>query len=157
LVACLELHGLAAYSDRADSQRYAEGMPGGHPIAEFLEVQSLPQFGTLHDAFMSAMAAKTSLPLKASTILEPDGTRGMTAFRAFVEHGCPSLLVHDTHERRYPEFGTPADTIDRLDFDRFARAVAALLPALATLMEPSNDDAAPSTDAMPQSTHAQSP
>lgn len=137
LVACIELHGLGAYSEQDGSQRYAEGMPSGHPIAEFIEVQSLPQFSALHDSFMTVLGANTSLPLRPSTVLEPDVTRGMTAFRAFAEHGCPSLLVHDTHERRYPQFGTAADTVEALDFNRFARAVAALLPAVASLTNPS--------------------
>lgn len=140
LRACIELHGLGAYSEREGSQGYPDGLPAGHPIAEFIEVQTVPQFAALHETFTATMGAHSTVLVKPTTTLEPDPAANMSAFRAFVEHNCPALLVHDTHRYRYPEFGTPADVVERLDFDRFARAVAALLPAIDRLTTPAASD-----------------
>lgn len=136
LRACVELHGLGAYSEAPGSQGYPEGMPGGHPIGEFVEVVSMPQDNSLGEALGEAMGASSSLPVKTVTLLEPESEAAMTGFRAFAEHHCPAALVSDTQKRRFPGFGTAEDTAQRLDFGRLARAVHALEAGVAALVNP---------------------
>ena len=42
---------------------------------------------------------------------------------AFVEQGYPALLITDTGPYRYPHYGQPADTPDKIDYEKMARVV----------------------------------
>ena len=42
-------------------------------------------------------------------------------------------MVSDTAPFRYPEYHTPRDTAERLDYDRLARVVAGLAPVVTAL------------------------
>lgn len=132
--ACVEVHGLGVYSDAPNSQQYSEGMPPGHPIGEFVEVAAMAHDSALGGDLATAMRQASSVPIKGVTWLEPEATGAMTAFRAYGEHGCPAVLVSDTQKRRFSGFGTPEDTIERLDFGRLARAVNALIAGVDDLL-----------------------
>lgn len=142
LRACVELHGLGAFSEAPNSQGYPEGMPVGHPIGEFVEVVSMPQDNFLGTTLSEAMGRASSVPVKSVTLLEPESEAAMTGFRAFAEHHCPAALVSDTQQRRFPGFGTLEDTAARLDFGRLARAVHALEAGVSALVNPSPPGAA---------------
>jgi hypothetical protein len=123
---CIDLHGLGAFSETLGSQTYAPGMPAGHPIAEFIEVLSLPQYMGQASAVAAALGRVSSVPIKRVTTLESNTNSPMTPFVAFASHGCPSVLVHDTGALRFPEFGKAGDTLEHVDFARLARVVEAL-------------------------------
>lgn len=139
---CVEVHGLGVYSDAPNSQGHAEGMPPGHPIAEFVEVASLAQDSALGGELAAAMGRSSSVPIKGVTWLEPEPTATMTAFRAYAEHQCPAVLVSDTQKRRFVGFGTAEDKVERLDFARLARAVNALIAGVDGLLNPPANSAA---------------
>lgn len=144
--ACVEVQGLGVYSDAPNSQGHAEGMPPGHPIAEFVEVASLAQDSALGAELASAMGRSSSVPIKSVTWLEPEPTESMTAFRAYAEHQCPAVLVSDTQKRRFAGFGTREDGIERLDFARLARASSALIAGVAGLLNaPASAASAPAS------------
>lgn len=58
---------------------------------------------------------------------------GETDSQSFADEGFPSVLVTDTGSLRSEFHGTLSDTFDRLDYDRMARATAALTRVIATL------------------------
>jgi hypothetical protein len=126
---CIDLHGLGAFSETLDGQTYAPGMPMGHRIAEFIEVLSLPQYMTRGKAVAEALGKLSSVPIKSVTTLGADTQGPMTPFEAFASHGCPAVLIHDTGSLRFADFGKAGDTLERIDFGRFARVVDALTRA----------------------------
>ncbi len=134
LRACVEVHGLGAYSEAPNSQSYRQGMPAGHPIGEFVEVVAMAQDSVLGSELAAAMGSSSSIPVKSVTWLEPEPGETMTAFRAYAEHQCPAVLVSDTQRRRFEAFGTAGDTVERLDFARLARAVNALIAGVEGLL-----------------------
>jgi hypothetical protein len=140
--ACIELHGLGAFTDEPNSQQYPEGMPAGHSIGEFVEVAAMVQDSALGSEFARAMGASSSVPIKGVTWVEPLTGTAMSGFRAYTEHHCPALLVSDTQRRRFTGFGTAEDTLARVDFARLARAVNALTAGVEQLLSaPSVTDA----------------
>lgn len=149
LHACVELHGLGVYSDAQGSQRYPDGMPVGHSIAEFVEVAAMVQDSALGADFARAMGQASSVPVRGVTWVEPAPTATMTAFRAYAEHGCPALLVSDTQTRRFAGFGTKDDTADKLDYGRLARAVRALTSGVEELVNAPSFVGAVGTSAEP--------
>ena len=52
---------------------------------------------------------------------------------AFCRHGYRAVMVTDTAPFRYPEYHTPEDTPDRLDYDRLARVTVGLSRVVAAL------------------------
>jgi hypothetical protein len=42
---------------------------------------------------------------------------------AYWQQGWPALMVTDTANFRYPHYHTPADTPDKIDYERTARVV----------------------------------
>jgi hypothetical protein len=127
---CVDLRGLGAFSGTLDSQRYAPGMPAGHPIAEFIEVLSPVQYMTQGNAVTRSLGSVSSVPVRSVTTLEPEPGAFMTPLVAFTAHGCPAVLVHDTGAMRFEQFGKSGDTAERIDFGRFARVVDALTRAV---------------------------
>lgn len=126
---CIDLHGLGAFNERLGSQSYAPGMPVGHPIAEFVEVLSLPQYMAQGNTVTQALGRASSVPIKSVTTLDAETALPMTPFAAFASHDCPAVLVHDTGAQRFAEFGKAGDTLEKIDFGRFARVVDALTRA----------------------------
>lgn len=51
---------------------------------------------------------------------------------AFGEVGIPALMVTDTAPFRYPHYHSPADTPDKVDYDRLARVVSGLARVIRT-------------------------
>jgi len=45
---------------------------------------------------------------------------------SFWREGYPAVMVTDTAFHRYPQYHTPWDTADKLDYDRTARVVIGL-------------------------------
>lgn len=54
---------------------------------------------------------------------------------AFWQVGYPAVMLTDTAPFRYPYYHTPEDTPDKVDYDRFARVVANLVPVINDLAE----------------------
>ena len=72
----------------------------------------------------SAASSETSAPKPESI-----------SYWSFWKEGYPALMVTDTAPFRYPYYHHPADTPDKVDYDRLARVVAALEKTLAALLE----------------------
>jgi len=52
---------------------------------------------------------------------------------AFWQEGYPAIMVTDTAPFRYTHYHTGGDTIDKVDFRRFARVVSGLEPVIREL------------------------
>ena len=52
---------------------------------------------------------------------------------SFWEQGYPGLMITDTAPFRYPYYHTEEDTLDKVDYERFARVVAGVERAIADL------------------------
>jgi hypothetical protein len=126
LKAMVEVHGLGVYSDAPNSQTYSDTLPGVGTSANFLGWVSYPEHAVIADAFGAGLTQRISLPVQRFIGLSDNPPVALSAQRAFLQRGIPALLVYDTQSLRYPDFGTPKDTADRLDYERMARAVVGL-------------------------------
>jgi hypothetical protein len=55
---------------------------------------------------------------------------------SFWQVGYPGIMVTDTAPFRYPHYHAFEDTVDKIDFDRFARVVAGLEKVVGDLVNP---------------------
>ena len=134
IVMVLELQGLGRYRTEPGTQQYAQGMPQGPSVGDFLNVTSYAQFAAIAERFTMRLAEHCSLPVRSEIWLEPQGQD--SAHAAFVLRGYPAILVGDTGQRRDVAIGTSRDLPEALDYERMARAVVGLRQALPVLTGP---------------------
>ncbi len=137
VTAMVELHGLGAFADAPDSQQPLPGQPLTDSVARFIALSTYPQHANISDHFHAAFADSATLPVARFVELS-DGAdaAGQSAHLVFLAAGYPAMLVHDTHRYRYADWGGAGDTAERLDYERMARVVAALEPAILALSGP---------------------
>jgi Peptidase family M28 len=122
LRAMVELNGLGAYADAPGSQRYSDELPGSRPSADFVAWVSYPEHAAISDRFGEGFSSRASLPVQHFIGSSDAPPVALSAQWAFLEQGVPSVLVYDTQQLRYADFGTAKDTAERLDYERMARA-----------------------------------
>lgn len=126
--AMLALETLGSYSDAAGSQRY--------PFPLGLALPSTGNFvavvGTLGNRPLAADLTRRLRETMAFPVIggvAPGAMPGIgwSDHWSFGEVGVPSVMITDTALFRYRHYHTPADTPDKLDYERFARVTAGIV------------------------------
>lgn len=136
IAAVVELNGLGVYSDTPGSQRSLPGMPQVRDVGDYVELTTYPEYAGVAGKLSDAMKAVCVVPVVTSLLLERAQLSPAAVHAPFVDYGYPALMLSDTHARRFAAFGTAADRVEALDFDRFARVTWALSQALLALSGP---------------------
>lgn len=140
VVATLTLGSLGYYSLRSGSQRYPEDLLYGSEkrprFGDFIAVLSNAGSNQLLEALRPALGA-ASLPVEELILPDsaPLAREGPQA--RFWSAGLSGLVLTDTAQYRSPHFDDPADTPDKLDFDRLARVAKLVDQMVSQLAGPS--------------------
>lgn len=128
IVAMIALDGLGYYSNDASSQHYP--LPGLNLIypdkADFISLVSrLRDFSLVQKAGRSFRKANT---IQCETAVLPGLLPGVgwSDHWAFWKHGYPACLMTDTLLFRDPEYHSPGDTPDRLNYPNMTRIISGL-------------------------------
>lgn len=134
--AMISLETLGSYADTPGSQRYpfplglvlpstgnfvaVVGTMGNRPLAaevtrRFREAAAFPSIGGVAPAAMPGIA--------------------WSDHWAFGRIGVPAVMITDTAPFRYPYYHTPADTPDKLDYERLARVTAGIVHVVRGMAE----------------------
>jgi hypothetical protein len=136
IVAMVSLETIGYYSDQAGSQRYPFPLGLFYPrTGNFLAfVSDLASRTLLHEA-IGAFRRYARFPSEG--VAAPAFIPGVdwSDHWAFRETGYPALMVTDTAPYRYPHYHTAADTPDKVDYERLARAVIGLHAVLKVLAD----------------------
>jgi hypothetical protein len=122
IVAMLSLESIGYYSDQPGSQRYPAPLNLLYPdTGDFIAFVS--NFGSrgLNRRAVRVFRGTTAFPCEGGS---PPGVLpgvGWSDHWAFWQEGYDAIMVTDTAVFRNPNYHTPADTADRLDYDRMAR------------------------------------
>jgi Zn-dependent M28 family amino/carboxypeptidase len=133
VAAMLSLETLGCYRDEPGSQEYplnlgALGYPSeGNFVAFVGDVESTD---LLHAA-LGAFRSTTAFPSEGLAAPASVPGVGWSDHFAFWSQGYRALMVTDTAPFRYPQYHTPEDTPDRLDYDRLARVTVGLARVVA--------------------------
>ncbi len=125
--AMLALETIGYYTDEPGSQAYPGGVLPGYPNrGNFLGFVADPKSALLLRTALQAFRANVVLP--AEGIAGPDSVTGIgwSDHWSFWQFGYKALMVTDTAPFRYPYYHTAEDTPDKLDYPRFAEAVAGI-------------------------------
>jgi len=123
----LSLETLGWYSDAAHSQRYPPPLGLLYPTTgDFVAFVGLTSSRALVRRTVALFRSLVPFPSVGGTA--PGMIPGIdwSDHWAFEQVGIPALMVTDTALFRYPHYHTPADSPDKVDYDRLARVVSGL-------------------------------
>ena len=121
------LETLGWYGDAAHSQRYPPPLGLLYPTTgNFVAFVGLTSSRALVRRTVASFRALVPFPSVGGTA--PGIIPGIdwSDHWAFEQVGIPALMVTDTALFRYPHYHTPADSPDKVDYDRLARVVSGL-------------------------------
>jgi len=127
IVAMLALETIGCFSDEEGSQQIPPGLPGGFPTTgNFLVFVANEPSRFFADRAEAAFRSGSGLPAVAGAFPEEVPGVGWSDHWSFWQAGYPAVMVTDTAPFRYPHYHEPTDTIDKLDLERYTRAVEGL-------------------------------
>ena len=121
------LETLGFYSDEAHSQRYPPPLGLLYPTTgNFVAFVGLTSSRALVRRAVASFRALVPFPSVGGTA--PGVIPGIdwSDHWSFEQVGIPALMITDTAPFRYPYYHTPADSPDKVDYDRLARVVSGL-------------------------------
>lgn len=127
IAAMFSLETIGWYSEQPGSQHYPFPLGLFYPsTGNFLAfVSNLGSRALLHEAIASF---RRHARFPSEGVAAPALIPGVdwSDHASFWEQGYPALMVTDTAPYRYPHYHTPADTPDKVDYERLARVVIGL-------------------------------
>lgn len=127
VVGMLSLETLGFYSDAPNSQHYPTPLDMLYPDkGDFVAFVGQTSSRAFVRRTVGAFRKVASFPSQGGTA--PGFLQGIdwSDHWAFGQVGIPAVMVTDTATFRYPHYHSPADTPDKVDYDRLARVVTGL-------------------------------
>jgi len=118
--AMLALDGLGCFRDEPGTQSYPAGMAGAFPDrGDFIALVADKASESEFDAMLDAFRAAADVPAHGAVVPGEIPGAAWSDHWAFWQHGYPGVMATDTLPFRYPQYHTPNDTPDRIDWPRF--------------------------------------
>lgn len=127
IVAMVALETMGYYSDAKGSQRYPVPMALMYPdTGNFIGFVSNMASGRLLLSARRAFKERSRFPMQAAALPAAVPGVGWSDHWSFWQAGYPAIMVTDTAPFRYPWYHSPADTPDKICFDKFSEVVDGL-------------------------------
>lgn len=134
IVGMLTLETMGSYSDEPGSQHYPFPFSFFYPdTANFIAF--VGNIKSRHLVRRSIAAFRSHARFPAEGLAAPVFVTGIgwSDHWSFWQEGYPAIMVTDTAFYRYAAYHTPADTPEKLDYERLARVVSGLVPTILEL------------------------
>jgi Zn-dependent M28 family amino/carboxypeptidase len=136
IVAMLSLETIGYYSDKPGSQRYPAPLHFFYPSeGNFIAFVGDVASRSLVRRAIRTFRTAARFPSEGAALPRWIPGVSWSDHASFWQHGYPAIMVTDTAPYRYPHYHTAADTADRLDYQRMARAVLGLRDVITDLAE----------------------
>ncbi|HYI13130.1 MAG TPA: M28 family peptidase [Thermoanaerobaculia bacterium] len=135
IVAMLSLETIAYYRDEPGSQQYPAPLASFYPdTANFIAFASNLGSRALLKRSVDAFRATTNFPIESAAM--PEAVTGISWSDqwSFWQFGYPAICVTDTALFRNPNYHTPADRPETLDYERAAHVVEGLVGVVEELV-----------------------
>lgn len=141
IVAMLSLETLGYYSDAPGSQTYPPPLAAFYPsTGNFIGfVSNLGSRSLLRDA-VASFRRHSDFPAESVAAPEAIPGIGWSDHWAFWQQGYPAIMITDTAPYRYPQYHTPRDTPEIIDYGRLAQVTAGLAAVVADLASPAEGE-----------------
>lgn len=135
IVAMLCLECLGVYSDTPNSQLYPAPLGRFFPdTANFITfISNIPSYYLLRKCVKEF---RKTTPFPSEAIAAPEMIKGVgwSDHWSFWKEGYPAVMITDTAFFRYSHYHTPADTPEKLDYERMARVIGGVRKIIEGLM-----------------------
>ena len=130
----ISLETIGYYTDRKGSQSYPFPLSSFYPdTGNFIGfVGNNPSSVFLMKAITS-FRRHAKVPSEGGIVPAFIPGAGWSDHWSFWQMGYPAIMITDTAPFRYPFYHTPQDTIDKITFEPFAKAVSGLIRVLQEL------------------------
>jgi hypothetical protein len=136
VVAMFSLETMGAYYDAPKSQHYPRPFNLLYPsVGNFIAFVGNYGSRSLTRRAVGTFRAHATLPSEGAAVPDFFPGVGWSDHWSFWQVGYPGVMVTDTAVFRYVPYHTNEDTPEKLDYDRFARAVVGMEPVIAELGE----------------------
>jgi Zn-dependent M28 family amino/carboxypeptidase len=134
--AMLSIESVGFYSDSSSSQHYPVGLGLFYPaVGNFVAfVGNLRSRPLVHET-LRAFRNTEALPSMGAAIPNAVPGAGWSDHWSFWQQDFPGIEITDTALYRNPNYHTPEDTADRLDYDRMARFTQAMKAVMRKLAD----------------------
>ncbi len=137
IVAMFSLETIGYYNDRPGSQQYPWPLAAVYPsTGNFIAFVGNTASAHLVKQVVESFRRHARFPSEGGALPGIIPGVGWSDHWSFWQAGYPALMVTDTAPFRYPHYHSPADTPDKLDYERTARVVAGLDKVLDELANP---------------------
>jgi hypothetical protein len=127
VAAMLSLETIGYYDRQPGSQSYPAGLGMFYPsTGDFVAFVGNTRYGKLVRQTVGAFRRSEQFPAIGGSLPEAISHIGRSDHWSFWQEGYPALMVTDTAPFRYAYYHTPEDTVDKLEFESFARVVRGL-------------------------------
>ena len=134
VIAMLSLETIGYYSDVPGNQRYPSPFNLVYPdTGNFVAVVGNTKSRSLVRRVVREFRAQNNFPCEGIATFGFLPGIGWSDHWAFWQVGYPAIMLTDTAPFRYPHYHTREDTPDKVDYDRFARVIANLIPVITAL------------------------
>lgn len=127
VVAMISIESIGFFSTEAGTQRYPKPLDAFYPSsADFIGVVGNVASRALVSRTARAFANASPLPVEAAAMPGIVGEAAWSDHWSFWQFGVPALMVTDTALFRNPNYHTPDDLPDTLDYERMTAVVTGL-------------------------------
>ena len=133
--AMISLETIGYFSDQPHSQTYPSiGLGCFYPTtANFIGFVGNVQSRRLVRRVVARFRSAEKLPSEGAALPSFIPGVGWSDHWAFWQRGYPAIMITDTAPFRYPHYHRASDTVDKLDYDRFALVVSGMQAVIADL------------------------
>ena len=137
IVGMIALETIGYFSDAEGSQEVPPGLEGSFPNkGNFLAFVGNENSKYLADNCRVAFTNASGIPALAGAFPEEVPGVGWSDHWSFWQEGYPAVMVTDTAPYRYPHYHKASDTMDKIDFENFTKAVEGFEAVVRRLANP---------------------
>ncbi len=137
IVAMISIESIGYYSEKPNSQIYPKPLDMAYPTTgNFIAFVSNYGSRSLNKHALATFRAATQFPSEGAS---PPGFFpgvGWSDHWSFWKEGYPAMMITDTATFRNPNYHTPQDTPNTLDYDRMSRVIDGLHAVINDLADP---------------------
>ncbi len=136
IVGVLSMETMGYFSDEENSQKYPAPLSLIYPsTGNFIGFVGDLNSRPLLQSTLKTFREHAEFPSEGASLPGMMTGVGWSDHWSFWQEGYQGLMVTDTALFRYPHYHRPTDTIDKIDFERFAKVVEGLEYVVAKMVE----------------------
>ena len=136
IIAMFSLETMGYFSEASGSQNYPHPLNLIYPDqGNFIGFIGNLNSGDLVKKAIASFRRQVNFPSQGASLPGWIPGVGWSDHWSFWQQGYKGIMITDTAPYRYPHYHTEEDTMDKIDFDKFARVVAGLAKVISDLAE----------------------